>query len=34
MSQAGADGEGSGHELPVSFTMKVNEWKFRVNFIC
>lgn len=34
MSQAGGDGEGTGHELPVSFTMKVNEWKFRVNFTC
>ncbi|XP_021936835.1 ribose-phosphate pyrophosphokinase 1 isoform X1 [Zootermopsis nevadensis] len=27
--KAGGDGEGTGHELPVSFTMKVNEWKFR-----
>jgi len=34
MSQAGGDGDGSGLEFPVSFTMKVNEWKFRVIFTC
>jgi len=33
MSQAGGDGDGNGLDFPVSFTMKVNEWKFRVNLI-
>ncbi|XP_069705066.1 ribose-phosphate pyrophosphokinase 1 isoform X1 [Periplaneta americana] len=27
--KAGGDGDGSGLEFPVPFTMKVNEWKFR-----
>ena len=30
MSQAGGDGDGNGHDFPLPFTMKVNEWKFRV----
>jgi hypothetical protein len=32
MSQAGGDGDGRGLEFAVPFTMKVNEWKFRVIF--
>jgi hypothetical protein len=32
MSQAGGDGDGGGLDFPASFTMKVNEWKFRVIF--